>query len=351
MWRHLVLALLLVAGLGLIYAQGMVGHVEINTSIETNNGTVIVGHQTGVHGPHGEANVMHTMTATASHPRASKMPAEFKKKFMERFREHLRKHLGLMVNLPERNILRETPRIERIAFRWNTVARRFHESLRETFLAYHRAFLSWLHYRKLYIKGEINDEVYLEKSKEFVETAITMTVKRLESIKEANLPEDNIGELIAQLKEVNTTVSEVNDLNTLRTLYREEIRPLLIAANEVIRAYYGVVDLMAMNGAVMKIDVSVQRIITALQRRGIELNKDKNVQAMLAHLNELKDRIMELREAYLSGKITGKEFLEELKKLRDEIQRTVMELRSLLRRVARMKVAVHVKATVRGGRR
>ncbi len=347
MWRRLLLILVLSVGLGLIYAQGIVGHMEINTSIETNNGTVIVTHQTTVHGFHGEGNMMHVMARMGTHPTMPKIPKEFKRKLMERFR----RHFGFEMNLPERNFLHEAPRIEKSFLRWNLVIKRIHSSFLKTFLAYRRAFIQWLHYRKLYLKGEVNDEVYLEKSKEFLETAITIAVKRLETIKESNLADNNIDELISQLQELNTKVAEVNDLNTLRSLYKDEIRPALITTDHIIRAYYGTVSLMAMTGAVMKIDVGVHRILVVLQRHGIDINKDKNVQAILSKLEELRSKLIDLRESYASGKISGKEFLERLKELRDEIQRTIMELRSLLRRMLRAKVAVHGRMAVRGGRR
>ena len=48
-------------------------------------------------------------------------------------------------------------------------------------------------------------------------------------------------------------------------------------------------------------------------------------------IETLKTEINDLKTKYISGEITSRELLTQLKKIRDEVQRTLMELRAQIR--------------------
>ena len=343
--------------MGAVFAQvGMIGpmtaemnmtkhgnvHVEVNGNLSVNAPMM----QSQIHV---ETNV----GATVRQRRRFTLPvAHMYVHHVEKRRllERMERRFGRIITIPEKNMPVRVlkPRVDR----FGAFVKRFHEVLRKTFMEYRKEFLHWLHVRGMYLRGEVNSDLYLNETKRFLTTAITVYVNRLESLKENNLADEHVAELIAALKEVNNQIEEVNDLNTLRNLYKETVRPLLISAHKTVREYYGMVSLMAMTGVVVKVEVGLKRMTALLERMGIDVNKEPRLKEAMARIDALKRRIEELKTAYIEGNISGKEFLEQLKELRRDVQRNLMELRKLISEYirGRMRVAVRARVGTHAGR-
>ena len=330
----LILGLLLVASIALAFPMGGSMNVEANIAAGTDSHGVQV--KTKVRAG-GEVNIYHRVIAP---------PVELHR-IRHMVMERLRERFKIMVRIPEEKIISSVEAnlpVRKFVLEVKKINRVF----RETFTEYRNTFLEWLNYRQLYLRGEIDENVYLEKTKEFLQTAISVAIKRLETLQDTNAEDTNVDELINVLIELNVTVSSVNDLNTLRALYREEIKPLLEVVKEITKEYYSAVSFMAMTGVVIRAEVALKKM-EHFFRMGIA-RETNEIRALMNHIKQIKEEIEELKQSYLDGEISGEDFLTRLKELRDELRAVIEEIRNAMKMEVRVRAQVRTEAGVRGGR-
>ncbi|NPA87033.1 MAG: hypothetical protein GXO00_03420 [Candidatus Diapherotrites archaeon] len=217
------------------------------------------------------------------------------------------------------------------AANYNVVRNKFmnmYNVMKKTAQMAQQKYQEWYRYRMMYLNGEVNDEVYLQKTKEFITSLITATVERLNALIEENLVDENAQYIVERLTELNSVVMEINDINELRTLYQEEIKPLIEEAKTYFQEAYAGTGLVLMEGAVNQLEVWVQKVLLWAERSGIDAN---TLQPYIDELNNIKAEILSLKEQYLQGTITFDELLAKLKELKTRITEIYNEIRQLLR--------------------
>lgn len=213
---------------------------------------------------------------------------------------------------------------------------RINRAIVETARRFRLVQREWMKVRQQFLAGEVDEATYFEKTKDFVLTAIDLTIERLGSIASVVGDEtvaSRIEERIAELEQLRSEVEAAGSLEELRALYPEVRRRVLSVQKRAVFRHYARMTIGLGRSIAARLDVAAARlaaIVDELKARGAyDENVDSAVTAIFAKIDAIKDEFNTLQSQLESGEIDIHGFLQELAKIREEIRGVYAEIRDL----------------------
>ncbi len=212
----------------------------------------------------------------------------------------------------------------------------------------------WMRVRAEFQKGQIDENTYFTKTKEFLLTAIDATIERLEAIKETVDNESLISAIdnrISELQNLKEKVLSAETLDDLRAIY-PEIRSKIYAIQKeyVLRAYaHSTVEIA--NSILKQLDVAAARLsatVESMKENGTyDENIDAKVTEIYAKIETIRTELNTLSQQIDSGEIDFQQFVQEIRTLRKNIREVYYDIRTLYRTATeRLRLQIRERARV-----
>ena len=231
---------------------------------------------------------------------------------------------------------------------------RVNDVIAKTAHQFHLAEERWLQVRKMYLRGEVNDQVYLSATKEFLLTAIQATAERVKAFEQVSTDLNVNATVNADLNKLLQLAQEVNaaqSIDEIRAIY-PEIRELIQKINrETVLKDYAQLTVMYGESITIQLQVAAARLTAISTELNAEGKLDQNTQATIegifAQIAQVQDEFNKLKLELQEGNIDTATFLKSVAELRAQIREIYKEIVDLYRQMLRYRVEARIHTQAR----
>ncbi len=224
---------------------------------------------------------------------------------------------------------------------------RINDVIAQTARQFRLAEERWMRVRQMYLRGEVNESIYLEATKQFLITAIQATADRVKAFEQVSTDLNLNATVSADLNKLLQLEQEVNaatSIEEIRAIY-PEIRELIQKINrETVLRDYAQLTVMYGESITMQLQVAAARLIAISTELNAEGKLDENTQAQIsaifAQIAQVRDEFNTLRMQLREGNIDTETFLRSVAELRAQIREIYREIVDLYRQMLRYRVEV-----------
>jgi len=221
---------------------------------------------------------------------------------------------------------------------------RINDVIRETAERFRQSRQEWWQIRQQYLAGELDENAYFEKTRDFLLVAIDVVTTRLESIKTAAntaVTTSEIDERISELEQLKSEVNSAKALEELRVVYPRLQEKMVEVQRNVVFRNYARMSFGLCKSIAARLDVAAARLAAVADRlRATSIydeDLDARITAVFAMIDNLRDEFNAYRARVESKEVGVREFAQEMERIREQIRDVHREIRDLRAEVKKLR--------------